>query len=153
MLLAVSLVVLAIQNGEAQPPAAATNAEPKTNSTALKPHQTVSTGEPPRSPVQFNPDTGAPPPTNFLAAPETRFRLERSTNRANPLPPAVFNPDPGASFRAMPAEQPPFFTNEFDGLPRYNGEPIGPGLGLPRTNVFGSQLERWSTTNAPPYRE
>ncbi len=139
------------RDADAQPLPIPPAAEPRTNSTALKPHQSVSPGEPPHSPEKFNPDAGVPPiTTNFLAAPEMRFHLNRVTNQALPLPPPVFNPDPGASFITNAPAQ-PFFTNEFGGLPHYNGEPIKPGLALPRTNLFSDELEPWQPTNGAPY--
>lgn len=88
--------------------------------------------------------------TNFLETPEKRFRLNRVTNESQPLPPAIFNPDPGASFRTNQPTQ-PFFTNEYGGLPGYSGEPIKPGLALPRTNLFENEVVPAQITNAPPY--
>ncbi len=94
---------------------------------------------------------GVPPiTTNFFAEPEMQFRLNRITNFARPLPPPVFNPDPGAAFKSSPVE-PPFFTNEFGLLPQYTGEPIPPSLALPRTNLFSDELQPFQPTNAPPY--
>ncbi|MDB6023644.1 MAG: hypothetical protein JWQ04_3501, partial [Pedosphaera sp.] len=125
--------------------------ETKPDPNALKPYQTITLGEPPQSPAEFNPDTGVPPfRTNLFTEPEMTLRLVRMTNHAQPLPPAQFNPDPGAAYISVP-EHRPFFTNEFKLFSEYNGEPIGPGLELPRTNVFRKEMELVPPTNAPAY--
>lgn len=118
---------------------------------SLKPYQAVTLGAPPKSPAEFNPDTGVPPVgTNLFTEPELSLRLVPTTNHVQPLPPTVFNPDPGAAFITQP-EYHPFFTNEYDLLPKYSGESIPPPLQLPRTNVVLKELEPVPTTNAPPY--
>lgn len=88
--------------------------------------------------------------TNFFAEPKIFLRLNRITNYSQPLPPPVFNPDPGAAFISTPTNQ-PFFTNDYGLLPHYSGEPISPSLALPRTNLFRDRLELSQPTNAPPY--
>ena len=125
--------------------------EIKTNPDALKPFQTLSLGEPPRSPVEFNPDAGVPPirPKLFEES-ELTLRLARIVSRSRPAPPPVFNPDPGAAFRVQPVE-PHFYTNEFGLLPNYSGEPVPEGLALPRNNVVGHQIEPVESTPPPPY--
>ena len=74
------------------------------------------------------------------------------TNDSRVLPPALFNPDPGAAFRPRSAvgEQ-PFFNTDYPGSPPYNGEAIDPALDLPRTNLIRSRMQPGTTSNAPPY--
>ena len=123
----------------------------KTTSGTPKPFQTISPGEPPRSPAEFNPDSGVPPfRTNLFTAPELTLRLVPQTNHSQVLPPAMFNPDPGAMNSSAP-EPRPFFTNEIRLAPDYNGEAISPGLELPRTNVFRKQWELSAPPSTPPY--
>ena len=87
----------------------------------LKPHQFMSIGEPPLSPSKFSPDSGVPPTrTNFFTESELTLRLVRMTNHTRVLPPAVFNPDPGAVPIVAP-EYHPFFTNEIRLLPGDSG--------------------------------
>lgn len=118
---------------------------------ALKPYQSLTLGEPPKSPAIFNPDAGTPPPrTNLFAESELTLRLVRMTNHVEPKPPAVFNPDPGAAL-INPQEYQPFFTNEYKLFPDYSGEAVAPGMELPRTNVRGKEWEATEVTNAPPY--
>jgi len=106
----------------------------------LKPHQTVSLGEPPLSPASFNPDAGVPPiRTNLFDEAEITLQLKRILSRPPaPLPPAVFNPDPGAAFAVQPPST-SFFTNEFS-LSPFSGDPIPENLALPRTNLVSHQL-------------
>lgn len=73
------------------------------------------------------------------------------TNHVQLLPPAAFNPDPGAALKTPPPEYRPFFTNDFRLLPEYNGETIAPALELPRANIIRKELEPVPPTNAPPY--
>lgn len=119
---------------------------------SLKPYQVITLGEPPKSPARFNPDTGTPPiRTNLFTPEELTLHLVRMTNHVEPLPPPAFNPDPGAAFKPAPPEYRPFFTNEFRLFPEYEGEPISPGLELPRTNVVLKELQPVAPTNAPAY--
>jgi len=100
-----------------------------------KPHQVVSQGEPPRSPVEFNPDTGQPPllPPPLETEPLTlQIRVTVSKGEP-PVPPPQFNPDPGASQSS--AQPPPFFKPEFQQGPSYGEEPLQGALVLPRYNV------------------
>ncbi|MDB6015960.1 MAG: hypothetical protein JWR19_449 [Pedosphaera sp.] len=114
----------------------------KADTNATKPFQTISLGKPPRSPAEFNPDTGVPPiPPQLFKESEITLRLVRKPDASRPLPPAVFNPDPGAAFRPPPPTERPFFTNEFGLLPSDAGEPLPEHLALPRTNLVTIQLE------------
>jgi len=92
----------------------------------------VSTNAPPQSPEKFNPDSGVtPPPTKLFSDEQLKLRLNVSTNAPpGARPPAVFNPDPGASLR--PALPPPVFDINFGLQPTYGTEPIEEGLQLPR---------------------
>lgn len=63
-----------------------------------------------------------------------------------PIPPTVFNPDPGAMLKVRTTNT-PFFTNIFAPPPAYRGETIPPALALPRPNVRSKELV---ITNAPP---
>ncbi|MDB6123176.1 MAG: hypothetical protein JWQ71_2169 [Pedosphaera sp.] len=135
----------------AEQPSKDRNAEGKNDPNVLKPFQTISQGEPPRSPADFNPDAGVPPTrTNLLEESEASLRLIRTTNHTQTLPPGIFNPDPGASVISAP-EAKPFFTNEFGLLPTFNGEAIDDSLALPRANLVNSRLEVVAPTNPPPY--
>ena len=105
----------------------------------IKPHQTVSHGSPPRSPVAFNPDPQGVPvlPEPLEAVP---FTLEiEVTNIVSygtpPLSPVQFNPDPGATERPTPASPPPFFKPEFTLGLLYGQEPVPGALTLPRCNT------------------
>lgn len=113
----------------------------------ILPHQVVTTNTPPLSPAQFNPDTGAPAVSSN--APQTVIQVRRVTNSAPPpLPPEVFNPDPGAMLRPPPETTRPFFTNEISLPPvPQQGQPVPATLALPRTNVYGEELE---ISNVPP---
>ncbi len=100
-----------------------------------KPHQVVSQGAPPRSPVEFSPDTGQPPvlPPALEAEPLTlQIRVTVSKGEP-PVPPPQFNPDPGASQSSAPP--PPFFKPEFQQGTSYGEEPLQGALVLPRYNV------------------
>ena len=110
-------------------------------STNLPPYQIITTNPPPLSPARFDPDPGAPPFRTNITGPEVTLRLERITN-APPPPeaPRVFNPDPGAMLKP-PATNRPFFTNEIAAPPGFQGRPVPQALALPRTNVFGDELE------------
>src|SRR5207244_1550337 len=52
-----------------------------------------------------------------------------------PLPPAEFNPDPGASQRIEPQAPPELFPPVLPQLPEYGEEPLPRSLGLPRKGV------------------
>ncbi len=116
-----------------------------------KHYQAVSQGAPPRSPAEFSPDSGVPPfrPQLFEKS-DLELHLMRHRSQSEPLPPAVFNPDPGAAFRSQPVER-SFYTNDFSLLPDYNGQPVPAGLDLPRTNVTGNALVPVEPALAPPY--
>lgn len=137
------------QTARAADPVFSTNGVLNTN--GLKPFQDISTGEPPKSPAKFNPDTGIPQRTNLFNDSEMRLRLVPLTNRVQPLAPKIFNPDPGASFIIPPPPYQPFFTNEFKFKSEFNEQAVPPGLELPRTNVVRKELEPVTVTNAPPY--
>jgi hypothetical protein len=118
----------------------AQNTNNQTTSTNLPPYQIITTNPPPLSPTQFNPDTGAPIQANGAAA-KIILQLERITNSPPPPEaPRVFNPDPGAMLKPPPTNR-PFFTNEIAQPPKFRGQPVPLVLALPRTNVFGNELE------------
>src|ERR1017187_7159430 len=113
----------------------------QTASTNLPPFQIITTNPPPLSPAQFNPDPGTPPFHTNISEPEITLRLERITNSPPPPEaPRVFNPDPGAMLKPPPANR-PFFTNEIAPPPKFQGRPVPQVLALPRTNVFGDEIE------------
>ena len=110
----------------------------------LKPNQAITSGPPPKSPAQFDPDANAVPvPTNALRNLVTNV-LHRSVNlstSAPPVPPPVFNPDPGAAFRPA-TTLPPNFLRDEPVLPLQFVPPAIPGdQSLPRENVRSSLLE------------
>jgi hypothetical protein len=110
-------------------------------------------GNPPQSPVGFTPDSGVPPydqpvPTDIPQ--DLHPRMVRTNSPSHVLPPAQFNPDPGA-VNVAPAAQRPFYTNEIQLLPDYNGQPIDPRFALPRSPLMRRDIEIPSPTNGVPY--
>ncbi len=57
------------------------------------------------------------------------------TENEEPLPPAEFNPDPGASQRIEPEAPPELFPPVLPQLPEYGEEPLPRSLELPRKGV------------------
>ena len=123
-------------------PAAALTNLASTNINAALPGQIVSTNTPPLPPRQYNPDPGNPPFRTNLVVPEKIYRLNRITNSGPPpLSPGVFNPDPGSMLRPPANPAPSFFTNQVLLPPLAPDQTLPPRLALPRTNVYGEDLE------------
>jgi len=105
----------------------------------LKPYQHINAGLQPLAPDAFNPDAGTRLPDRFRAGGfSIKYDLLRETNR---VPPAQFNPDPGASLRkpaAAPALE--FFQYEYAAPPVFSGEAVPPAMELPRNGVHETEL-------------
>lgn len=102
----------------------------------LLPHQTVTTNTPPLAPSQFNPNPGTPPVPQKTAPPTTTLQMKKTVTPGT----VPFNPNPGAMLKGAPTNQ-PFFTNGIALPAPYQGPEVPPALILPRTNVFGEELE------------
>ena len=112
---------------------------------AVKPHQLVSTNQPPASPEIFNPDPNRvhlpePPPTNFRWS-------RRVVVGGRPAPLAQFNPDPGASLRP-PTNAPVTLFNEPAAPPQFVPPTIPADQTLPREAVRIGEV--FPPTNPPP---
>lgn len=106
-----------------------------------KPHQIVTTNNPPLSPEKFNPDTGTRLPSPRQLPDELKYQRRYHLDRSTPVaPPSGFNPDPGGGTTAPPQE--PFYKTNYGVLPKYEGEPVQKSLQLPRTNVESSEIVR-----------
>ncbi|MCX6894739.1 MAG: hypothetical protein NTZ16_04400 [Verrucomicrobia bacterium] len=113
---------------------------------ALKPHQ-FSTAGAPQSPAKFSPDSGVKPGTSQPeVTPKPGLEVRREVVPAAPSAPDVFNPDPGAQFKPVPTNPPPFYTNEVPAAPQFSGEPVPADLKLPRENVRHTEI---GVTNPP----
>jgi hypothetical protein len=96
----------------------------------VKPNQQVSTNLPPASPEIFNPD---PNPVRLPDPPPADFRWKHRVIVSS-HPPALFNPDPGASLRS-PAKPPVSWFNEPSAPTLFEPPEIPAELKLPRTDV------------------
>jgi hypothetical protein len=139
--------------GEPEPAKPSEDSVLKPDPNAIKSTQGITIGTPPKSPATFSPDSGTPP---FRSNPPPRlippWRMDRATNQSRVLPPALFNPDPGAAFRPQPtAGEQPFFNTDYAPPPAYNGEAMDPAMELPRTNLIRNRIQRGADSSAPPY--
>jgi hypothetical protein len=119
--------------------------------TRLKLYQTISLGEPPQSPEEFNPDSGIPltPKPLFQENALQWQRKVRISSAPAPQSPPVFNPDPGASQSRPKPES--VFDTQFSLVPLYTGEPVANELELPRENVRQGGFEPAETPPAATY--
>ena len=100
----------------------------------LKPHQAITRGTPPQSPVQFDPD-----PNRFIIPtnlpPETKWSRDQAIS-SNAPPAAQFNPDPGASLpQPQSTPRPLLFRDDVVAPPPVTPPIIPPDQALPRDNV------------------
>lgn len=102
----------------------------------LKLFQSLTLGDPPLPPLQFNPDpkTSAFPPRLFEE--EIVVQLSRRISRSTPQPPSLFNPDPTSSATLYE----PFFETNFDLNSVYGDEPVEKPLALPREELRQNEL-------------
>jgi hypothetical protein len=119
---------------------AAIDAAETNDSNRLKPHQAISSGPPPRSPIAFNPDpnqlllpTNLPPATNWS-------RKVSISSNAPPVPPPQFNPDPGASFAQPASPSPPLFRTDPVPPPDFTPPTVLPEHALPRVEVRQGEI-------------
>jgi hypothetical protein len=110
----------------------------------LKPHQEITSGPPPLSPSQFDPDPNKVRlPTNSPPAPGPKFeRIVTFSSNAPPLAPSVFNPDPGAMLRppVAPPSEPRLFTDEVSAPALFSPPVIAPEQALPRLNLRREEI-------------
>ncbi len=112
----------------------------QTNSTALKPNQTLTPGAPLKSPEAFNPD-----PNKLLLPPAPAAmtnwsrQIQISTNPP-PSSPVQFNPDPGASLRQPTPNAMPLFPDEPKAPPLFIPPTSTGEQSLPRAEVRGGEL-------------
>ncbi len=100
----------------------------------LKPHQTVSEGQPPKSPTEFDPDPTASPVLSRMEEWRVQLKIQiRISVGAPPLSPSVFNSDPPSGPVPRAAIPKPLFDEPQ--RPHYGSEPLPEALQLPRAGV------------------
>lgn len=101
----------------------------------------MSEGVPPKSPEEFNPDSGVTPePTRRFEEETYRLRFRVSTNAPPfPRPPGQFNPDPGSWQKEPPPE--PLFDPFFGVRSHFGEDSVPPALRPPRDPVRRRWLE------------
>lgn len=104
---------------------------------ALKPHQALSPGLPPKSPAIFDPD----PNTLVLPAnPLASTNWSRAVRISPDAPAPQFNPDPGASHKPATVSPTPLFREDPVPPPLFTPPAIAPEHALPRSDVRQGEL-------------